>query len=388
MNTIDKAKEIESWIIDIRRDLHMYPEQSFEEIRTARVVFQKLKDMGMEVTTIGKTGVLGVLKGKHEGKVLAFRADMDALSVTEDTGLSFSSKNSGVMHACGHDAHTAMLLGAAKILSGMREEFEGTIKFIFQPGEECGTGAKKMVDGGVLENPKVDMVFGMHILSLLEKGKAFVTEGPVMASGDIWRLIVKGKSCHGSSPWDGHDAIICSVAILNGLQTIVSRVNDARNPIVINVGTINGGERYNVIAGKVELAGMNRAFTKYSREMMPIWMEKIIKSTCEAYNCEYELDYEFNCDVTANDKETAKFVRESIKKVVGDENLVSIQKRMGSEDFFEYANRVPGAFIILGGGNKEKGYNYPHHNNHFILEENSLVYGTACFVQVAIDYLY
>lgn len=387
MNTLDEAKKIENWIIDIRRDLHMYPEPSFEEIRTSNIIKEKLIELGIEVRSIGKTGILGVLNGKNSGKTIALRADIDALSVTEETELSFSSKNPGFMHACGHDAHIAMLLGAAKILASAKDEINGTIKFIFQPGEEGGGGATMMIESGVLENPKVDMIYGMHIFSLLECGKAAIMEGSVMSAVDGWELTIKGKSCHGSTPWDGHDAVMCAVAVINGFQTIVSRVNDARNPIGINVGTINGGERSNIIPGKVEITGSNRAFAKKSQEMLPIWMEKIIKSICEAYDCEYDFRYRIGCDAVRNHKDAVEFVRESVKKVIGNENIVQMPKRMSSDDFGMYLKEVPGMYMFLGAGNDEKGYVNPHHSNNFMIDEDSFVKGAACHAQVAIDFL-
>lgn len=387
MDTLEKAKEIKDWLIELRRDFHMHPEPSFEEFRTSKVIEEKLKEMNIEVIRIGETGILGILKGKQPGKVIALRADTDALSVNEETGLPFASKNPGFMHACGHDTHISMLLGAARILSAMRNEITGTIKFIFQPAEECAGGAKSMVKGGVLENPKVDMIYGMHIASAIEVGEVIAQEGKFMASGDEWNLTIKGKSCHGSSPWEGHDAIICATSIITGLQTIVSRVNDARNPIVVNVGTINGGERYNVIAGKVRLTGMNRAFTKEAREAMPKWMEKIIKSTCEAYDCTYEFDYKMGFDVTINDEKATEFVKASVGKIVGEDNILGAEMGMGSEDFSEYLKEVPGMIMMLGGGNKEKGYKFPQHSNYYMVDEDCLPIGAACYVQVARDYL-
>ena len=268
---LTKATEIKEWLVDIRRDFHRHPEPSMQEVRTAEVIERQLNEMGLEVTRIG-TGVLGVLQGGQPGKTIALRADIDALSVEEKTEVSFRSLKPGFMHACGHDAHAAMLLGAARLLSAQQKDVKGTIKFIFQPGEEVAQGAKAMVAGGVMENPKVDMVVGMHIFAMVETGKMIVQPGPFMAAGDVWQLTINGKSAHGSSPWEGVDAVTCAAAVVQSLQTLVSRVNDARNPIVINVGTIHGGERHNVIPGKVEMTGMNRSFSEYSRKMMPEWM--------------------------------------------------------------------------------------------------------------------
>lgn len=387
MESLEKAKSIKDWIVEVRRDFHMNPEPSFEEVRTSNIIAEKLKEMGVEVTRIGKTGVLGTLKGGAPGKVIGLRADIDALSVQEETGLPYSSKRPGFMHACGHDTHASMLLGAAKILSGMKDKLKGTVKFIFQPAEEVARGAKAMIEGGVLENPKVDMIVGMHIFGMVETGKMIIQDGFFMASGDSWKLTIKGKSCHGSTPWDGADAITCAAAVIQSLQTIVSRVNDARNPIVINVGTINGGERFNVVAGKVEIAGMNRAFSDYSRKMMPEWMESMIKNICAGYNCTYEFNYDFTCSPTTNEHKSTEFVRESVKKIVGEENILGSDKIMGSEDFSEYLTKVPGMLMILGGGNKEKGCLYSQHSNYFRIDEDSLPIGAASYAQVAIDFL-
>jgi len=387
MDTLKKAQEINEYVVNLRRDFHRNPEPSFEEVRTSGIVAKELESMGVKVTRIGKTGVLGVLEGSAPGKVIALRADMDALSVTEETGLPFSSEIPGFMHACGHDAHTAMLLGAAKLLSGMKDQIKGTVKFMFQPAEEIAKGAKSMVKGGVLKNPDVDMVFGMHIWADVEAGKIGLQEGPMMASADTWNLTVKGKSAHGSSPWQGVDAVTCAVAIYQGFQTIISRVNDAREAIVINVGTFNGGERFNVIPGKTVMTGMNRTFCEHSRKNMPEWMEKIIKNTCSAYGCEYEFNYDFLCSPTINNHEATATAMASVVKLVGEKNIVTQDKMMGSEDFSEYSENVPGTIMFLGGGNKAKNCCYSHHSNHFDIDEETFPTGVASYVQVALDFL-
>ncbi|MBM7870868.1 amidohydrolase [Clostridium pascui] len=387
MKTLDFAKENYEWMVNLRRDFHRHPEASFEEFRTTDKIEEELKKMGIETLRVTKTGVVGLLKGGKEGKVIALRADIDALSVNEQTGLSFSSETPGLMHACGHDCHAATLLGAAKILSGMKEELQGTVKFIFQPAEEVAGGAKAMIEGGVLENPKVDMIFGMHIWSDVPTGQVGLQPGPVMASADCFDLTIIGKSAHGSSPWQGVDALTCATAVVQGLHTIATKVNDARQPIVINVGTFHSGERFNVVPGKATIQGMNRAFTEYSRKMLPEWIEKMVKNTCEAHGCQYEYKYEFMCSPTINEEKSTKFARESVAKVVGQENIIAIDKAMGSEDFSEYAQRVPGAFMFLGGRNEEKGCKYSHHSNFFNVDEDALPLGAASYAQVAIDFL-
>lgn len=390
MNNIDvmkKSQEIMEYIVRLRRDFHQHPEESFKEFRTTDIIVEELKKMGIEVNRISETGAIGILKGALPGKTVALRADIDALSVMEDTGLPYSSENKGVMHACGHDAHAAMLLGAAKILSEMRDGIKGTIKFIFQPAEETATGAKKMIECGALKNPDVDFIFGIHIWSDTPMGKVMVQEGPLMASGDMWNLDIKGKSSHGSAPWQGVDAIVCAAAVINGMQTIVSRKNDVRSPIVVNIGTIHGGERYNVTPGTVKIEGMNRAFSSEVRKQLPIWIENITKNICAAYECDYNFNYDFVCAVTKNDEEATKLVKKSMAKLIGMENVLPSEKIMGSEDFSEYLEHVPGTIMFLGTRNESKDCCYSHHSNHFKIDEDALPIGAASYVQVALDYL-
>jgi len=388
MNGIfEQAKSLSDWVVGLRRDFHENPEISNEEVRTSGIVAEQLEKMGIKVTRIGKTGVLGTLEGSVPGKVIALRADMDALSITEKTELPFSSKNPGVMHACGHDIHTSMLLGAAKILSEMKGKLKGTVKFMFQPAEEVAQGAKMMIEGGVLKNPAVDMVFGMHVWSDLPVGKVAIQDGFFMASGDVWNLTIKGVPCHGAMPWRGVDAVVCAAAIIQGLQTLVTRVNDAREPIVINVGTIHGGDRFNITPGKVELGGMNRAFSTNSRNKMPEWMETMIKNTCAAYHCEYEFKYELNCNSLINEPVSTAAVKCSVGKFMAPTDMVEVPRVMASEDFSEYVAVVPGTFMLLGGGNEAKDCRYPQHSDHFKIDEDCIPIGVASYVQVVADFL-
>lgn len=387
MSALDLAKQVNDWVIAIRRELHQHPEKSMEEVWTSSRIAEELQKMGIEVGRIGKTGVLGILNGSSPGKVIAFRADIDALSIQEQTGLEYSSKIPGYMHACGHDFHTAMLLGAAKVLSGMKNELRGTVKFMFQPGEEVALGAKAMIEGGVLENPKVDMAFGMHVISDVPIGKVVIQDGPVTASGDDWSCVIKGVTSHGSAPWQGVDAIVCATAIVQGFQTLVSRVNDARDPIVINVGTFHGGDRFNITPGKVEMTGMNRAFSVRARESMPMWMEEVIKGTCAAYRCTYEFNYHMSCAPLINDPVATAVVAKAVSKVIGAENVIQMPKMMGSEDFSEYAMKVPSTFMILGVRNSEKDCIYSQHSEHYKADEDCIPTGVASYIQVAVDFL-
>ncbi|GAA0732093.1 amidohydrolase [Clostridium oceanicum] len=387
MKTFELAKKYNNWVIDKRRYFHQYPEESFKEFKTTKMIKEELKKIGIKIIGTSKTGVIGILKGGKEGKVVALRADIDALSVEEKTGVTYSSKIKGVMHACGHDCHIAMLLGAAKVLFNMKDYIKGTVKFIFQPAEEIAQGAKFMIENGALENPKVDCIYGMHIWTYEEHGKMVIEEGSIMGSGDIWTINIKGKSCHGSEPWKGSDALSCGASIIEKLNTIAGKMNDVRHPIVINIGTIKAGERFNIVAGEAEITGMNRTFTNYERENLPKTMEKIIKNICEVYNCEYEFKYEFICSPMINDSNSTKIAKDAVAKVIGIENITGMEKVMGSEDFSEYIKYVPGAIIHLGAYNKDKKCFYPHHSNYFNVDEDVLKIGVASYAQIALDFL-
>jgi amidohydrolase len=384
---MEKAIAINDWVSALRRDFHEHPEVSGEEMRTSGIVAKELETMGIAILRIGKTGVLGTLEGVSPGKVLALRADMDALSIAEKTGLPYASINPGVMHACGHDFHTSILLGAAKILSGMKDRLKGTVKFMFQPAEEVAKGAKQMIEGGVLKNPAVDMAFGMHVFSDIPVGEVVIQDGFFMASGDVWDLTIKGVASHGSTPWQGVDAIVCAAAVIQGLQTIVSRQNDAREPIVINVGTIHGGDRFNITPAKVVISGMNRAFSMNSRNSMPVWMESMIKSICSAYRCEYDFNYEFSCGPLTNEQGATAIVKKAVEKLIPENKILQIPKIMGSEDFSEYVAIVPGTFMVLGGRNEAKNCKYPQHSDQFQIDEDCIPLGVASFLQVAMDFL-
>jgi len=384
---LNKAKKIQDWVVEQRRDFHKHPELSFKEYRTTKIIKEELREMGIETKPVGETGVIGIINGKEGGRVIALRADIDALPVTEDTGLPFASENAGIMHACGHDTHIAMLLGAAKILSEMKDEFKGIIKLIFQLAEETAAGAKQIIEAGALKNPDVNAIVGMHIFADYPCGKVVVQDGPLLASGDTWKIEIIGKQCHGSAPWQGVDANICAAAIMQALQTIVSRVNDTRSPIVINIGTVHGGQRFNITSGEAILEGMNRTFNEETRKLLPVWMEKVIKGICSAYGCEYTFKYDFLCAATINDVEITKQLVNSVGSVVGKKNVLQIEKLMGSEDFSEYQLYVKGSYMILGAGNSNIDCIYPQHSNHYKTDEDALPIGVASYVQAGLDLL-
>ncbi len=384
---LEKAKAIQEWVISQRRDFHMNPELSHMEFRTTKRIKEELENLGIETINIGETGAVGIIYGKEKGKVVGLRADIDALPVLEDSGVEYSSLNEGTMHACGHDTHASMLLGAAKILSEMKDEFDGTVKLIFQPAEETALGAKQVIDAGIMKGPDIDAIVGMHIFTDFPVGTAVIQEGPLMASADLFSIEIFGTQCHGSAPWQGVDANMCAVAITQALQTIVSRNNDARIPLVLNVGTIQAGERFNITSGKAVLGGSTRTFDEETRKKLPIWMERIISGICDAYSCEYKFNYDFLISATVNDVETTKTVKISAASVIGEKNVINTDKIMGSEDFSEYQILVPGTMILLGANNEDKGCVHPIHSNHFKIDEDALLAGVAIYAQSALDLL-
>lgn len=385
LTTFEKAQAIQDYVVALRRDFHRHPELSYHENRTSRIVREELEKLGIEVQPVGETGLIGYIRGAQPGKTVALRADMDALPVTEQSGVDYTSENSGVMHACGHDSHTSMLLGAAKLLSEMKDTLKGTVKLVFQPAEELGTGSRFMIQGGALEG--IDAIVGMHVSADFPRGKVVVKDGALMASGDQFKIEIIGKQSHGSAPWQGVDANVCAAAILQGFQTIVSRTNDARSPIVLNTGTIRAGDRFNITSGKAVLEGCNRTFSQEIREKLPVWMENMVKGYCHAYGCEYTFDYTYVCAVTDNDPAVTEKVRKSVVEALGEDCIQPIGLQMGSEDFSYYQMEAPGTFLFLGVGNPEKGCTYSLHSDRFKLDEDAFPYGVTCYVQSALAVL-
>ncbi|MDW8801867.1 amidohydrolase [Clostridium sp. A1-XYC3] len=378
------AKEYEEYIINMRRDFHQNPEPSWEEYRTTEVIERELNSLGIETKRLRRTGVVGILKGKKKGQAIALRADIDALSIKENTNLSFKSKNQ-YMHACGHDCHAAMLLGAAKILSNIREELRGDVKFIFQPAEESCIGAKVIIEEDkVLDG--VDGIFGMHIWGNLQSSKFNIEKGPRMASADTFKIIIKGKASHGSTPDLGIDAVLVASAVVMNLQSIVSRNINPLEPVVITVGTINGGDRFNIIANEVVMEGTTRAFSKEVRNSLEKKMRDVIESTAKTYGAEGILEYNYCPAPVINEDQLTDLAVSSAKKLYGEDSLIPMEKIMVGEDFTFYMNEVPGTFVFLGGGNEKLGI-YPNHSDKFMIDENALHMGAALYAQFAVDFL-
>jgi len=379
-----QVKKFKNKIIKIRRDIHKHPELSFQEFRTAKLVSDSLKKFGLEVDeNIGKTGVVGILKGARPGKTIAFRADMDALPIQETSDLSYKSVNDGVMHACGHDAHTAMLLVAAEILSKNIEQISGKIKFIFQPAEEGFGGAKFMIDDGALEG--VEEIYGLHVWNYQESGTIGLKSGPVMAAADKFEIIINGIGGHGAAPQGTVDCVVVSSYLIQSLQTIVSRNTNPIDSTAITIGQINGGYNFNIIADKVILKGTARSYTEENRLMIKKRLQEIINGTESMFNAKIELIYEDGYPPVINDIAATKKLSRIANKIVGNK-LISPYLSMGGEDFSYFAQKVPGCFFFLGTmpDGKDK-MSTPHHCSHFDIDEDSMVIGTSVFVELALQ---
>ena len=387
MNVKELAKEQESYVIQCRHYLHSHPELSTKEVNTTRFIKEELEKMGVEVQEFeGITGCVGTIKGDKPGKTVMLRADIDALPITENPGKSYCSLNPGVMHACGHDCHTSMLLGAAKILSAHRDEIHGTVKLIFQMAEEIGRKSEEYVKRGALEG--VDAIFGMHIWSAVPAGKVNFVPGERMACSDRFTIKIHGTSSHGSAPHEGKDAIIAGAAAIQALQTIPSRINNPFNALVVTVGIFNGGTKENIIADQAELTGTVRAFNREFRNSMPEVIKSVVEPVVKGYGCSAEVDYYFGPSPLINDHEDlVQIARGAASKEMGEDALIPLKKMTGAEDFSVYMETVPGVFGYLGCRNEEKGIIAAHHHPAFDVDEDVLYHGTGIYVQFALDYL-
>ncbi len=386
---LNMARDISNNIIEWRRQIHMYPELGYQEYRTSELIAKKLEKWGYEIRKgIAKTGVVGVLRSKHEGnKTIALRADMDALPIDELNDKPYKSRIKGVMHACGHDAHVAMLLGAAKILAEIRDELKGNVKLIFQPAEEGGNGALKMIEEGVLEDPKVDLIYGIHVWSSLPSGIIALKKGPILAAVGEFKVTIKGKGGHGAYPHATIDPIVISSSIIQSFQSIVSRNVDPTESAVVSVGYIHAGNAFNIIPEQAELGGTYRYLNESVGNTIRKRLREIVQNTCKAYGAECKIIAEDKSPPLVNDPEAVDFAWKTIAEMLGDNKVIEAKPSMGGEDFAFYTRKVPGAFIILGTGNPEKGTDKPHHNPYFDVDEDVLYIGTAVHVALAYRYL-
>lgn len=382
------SNEIKDELIDIRRYIHAHPEIGHHEENTASLVAQKLKSLGLEVeTNIGITGVVGILNGKLPGKTILLRADMDCLPMDELNEVEYKSKYPGLMHACGHDAHITWLLGAAMILSQLKNEIKGNIKFVFQPAEESPNGANSMIQDGVLENPHVDIAIGAHVWPEVETGKIAVKYGPAMASPDFFKITIYGKGGHGSLPHNCIDPILLGTQVYNSFLSIPVKLVSAIDPVVITVTKFVGGTTDNVIPDKVEMEGTVRTLSLEAREQLPNIMERSIKNIVEAQGGKYTFKYRSNTPPVINDEGMTGLVEASAIKVVGEKNVIRLSKpNMGGDDFSCFQQYVPGVYFFVGTYNEEKGITNSIHHPKFNVDEDILNKAAAVFAQIAIDY--
>ena len=375
-------------MINLRETIHMYPEDGFSEFTTSKIIIEELEKLGIKVQkNVAKTGVVGLIEGKYPGKTVLLRADMDALKIQEQADVEYKSKIDGMMHACGHDGHVAGLLGAAMILNELKDNLHGNVKLVFQPAEERDGGALPMIEEGVLENPKLDAAFAAHLWGYLNEGEVHLKEGPMMASPDIFNIKVIGKGGHGAVPQESIDPIVITCQIVNSLQTIVSRKINPLDPVVITCGRIQGGDCHNVIPNEVELEGTIRTFNEETRNWVPKVMEDLIRGITTSQGAAYEFKYEPKYPALINDKYMTSFAKESLKKVVGEENVFDLKEpNMGGEDFAYFAQKVPSAFIFVGIANN-KSEPVIHHNPYFKWDSKNVGILAQSLSQIAIDYL-
>ncbi|NIM96880.1 MAG: amidohydrolase [candidate division Zixibacteria bacterium] len=394
VQTASKIKAISKGIfprlVKLRREFHQYPELGFNEFRTSRRVTDELRKLGLQVKSgLAKTGVVGLLKGKKKGRTVALRADMDALPITEQTNFTYKSKNKGSMHACGHDAHMACVIGAAIILSELKDELYGNVKFIFQPSEESPPGgAKPMIQAGALKNPQVSGIFGLHCDSSIPVGKIGVKDGPFMAQADSFNITIKGVSGHGARPHDGIDAIMVAAQTIQALQAIVSRKIDPVQPVVISVGKIQGGTKRNIICDRVMLEGTARSLNKEVAGRIPVLLKNIVSGVARSAGASFELSFSPGYPVLINNPQATDLARTTITNMFGRQAIFEIKKPlMGAEDFAYYLQRVTGTFLRLGIRNPKKNAIYPWHHPKFTVDEDAIRIGAALLAGVAFDFL-
>lgn len=381
------ADEVTQEVVEWRRYLHQHPELSFHEEETADFVYDTLASFGnIELSRPTKTSVLGRIVGSTAGKVLAIRADMDALPIEEENQFDFASQNPGVMHACGHDGHTAMLLGTAKVLSQLQDQITGEVRLIFQHAEELFPGgAEELVQKGVMDG--VDAVIGTHLWSPLEIGKIGIVYGPMMAGPDTFWITIKGKGGHAALPHQTVDSIAVGAQVVTNLQHIVSRNTDPLDNLVISVTQFSGGTTHNVIPGSVNMVGTVRSFKAELRESVPERMEQIIKGITEAHQANYEFKYEKGYRPVINDNKVTKVMEDTVREVYGEEAIDFMKPNMGGEDFSAYQQVAPGNFFYVGAGNVDKGITYPHHHARFTVDEDALEKGVQLFVHATFKFL-
>lgn len=389
-----RAASLHASVVETRRDIHRYPELGYRETRTAALVADRLRALGFDQvrTGVGKTGVVGILQGGRPGKVVAVRADMDALPIPELIDVPYKSTVEGVKHACGHDAHVAIALGVAEVLSRLRAQVPGTVVMVFQPAEEGDpdggrTGALRMMDDGLFANPTPSAIFGLHVLPTIDAGMIGLNIGPAMASADRFTLTVVGQKTHGAYPHTGIDPVPIAAQIVMALQTIPSRLINASSPTVVSVGEIKGGNRYNILADKVELTGTVRTLSKDGPATVRAKIEAIARGITGAYGATFTLNYVEGTTVTFNEPALARQTRGVLAAVAGEANIIEPPPQMGAEDFSYFQKQMPGVFFFLGVRNEAKKITAMVHTEYFDIDEDVLPLGVRAMSTAVLDYL-
>lgn len=388
--TIDfmaQAQAMREELVERRRDLHMHPELAFQEFRTSGIVADELNKLGLEVQTgIAQTGVIGILEGEKDGPTVLVRADMDALPVEEANQTDYISTENGKMHACGHDGHVTIGLGVAKLLSQHRDKIAGRVKFVFQPAEETGEGANAMIADGALDNPKADVMFGLHLWPELPAGTVNMQTGPVMAAASRFEIYITGKGGHGAMPHQTIDPLICAAQMTMAFQTIVSRNANPLDTAVLSVGQFIAGTAHNIISDSALLTGTIRTYTDDTMQLVISRMKTIAKHNAAAMNCEVDINVYGNGRAVVNDEEVVAHTRQAFEKVGKTEDDFSYERSMASEDVSSFLNEIPGMFFFLGTGNEE-GNSYPLHHPNFNINENMLPEGVGLLSAAIAEYL-
>lgn len=383
-----QAEAMRDELIARRRDFHMHPELGFEEFRTAGIVAEELNKLGLEVQTgIGKTGVVGILEGSQDGPTILVRADMDALPILEENDVSYKSTVDGKMHACGHDGHTAIALGVAKLFSQHRDQIAGRIKFVFQPAEEVVGGAKAMVADGVLENPRPDVTVGLHLWNGMPVGKIGVADGPVMAGGSLFKMKVIGKGGHAASPQHTVDPVVCAAQIITGLQSIVSRNVSPLDSAVISVTRLQAGTAFNIIPQDVELQGTIRTFKLDVRDSVVERMRQIAEGIGQGMGCTIDLDVQHGVLPVSNNPDVGGRLRPVFSRYVGDDGLEMNERTTGSEDVGFFMDGIPGMYFFVGAKVPDQEQYYGHHHPRFDIDENALPLGVALMSAAVAEYI-
>lgn len=377
MNIRQETEIIRNYVVNLRKHFHMYPELGMQEYETAKRIRQELTNMEIPYINVGETGIIGIIG--QGNKVIALRADMDAIRVQEKNEVGYVSKNQGIMHACGHDAHMAALLGAAFILKRHEKELNSTVKLIFQPSEENCKGAKLITEAGHLDH--VEEIFGLHVFGDIPCGIINVEEGPRMAASDIFKIKIFGKSGHAGKPHLCHDATVAGAALIMNLQSIVSREMDPVSTAVVTIGQFHAGSQHNVIAGEAYLEGTVRTFSVQNGKMIQKSIKRITKATVDAYNCTADIEYISSAHpAVINDKATVEIASSAANKLFPKEAIRHIPKMMLGEDFSIYQQRIPGTFAFVGAGNEELGRDYPNHHECFNIDEKAVTNATMLYV--------